>query len=169
MKIRTDFVTNSSSSSFIIEKYKIPFEEREKVFKILNKLDILTPEDVMLSEYERDIYNDNDFIIEPGEYDDNIIRIYSQHDGAILPELEDILDKYGTDAYNFDLDVLDHIKQIYTERYKKFRDMFNDGYNLTVAGSNYLYKKEKKIKEKGYKEKLIKNFCRIDEEVKECE
>lgn len=169
MKIRTDFVTNSSSSSFIIEKYKIPFEEREKVFEILNKLDILTPEDVMFCEYYREEYSKNDYIIEP-EYDDNdIIRIYSHHDGRIDPELEKLLYKYGTSDFAFHLDVLEHIKQIYPERYKRYKDInFNSD-----SIEEMVYRQEKmdesKINQKGYKENFLKNFLKVEEEEKECE
>ena len=80
-----------------------------------------------------------------------------------------MLYKYGTSDFAFNLDVLEHIKQIYPERYKRYKDInFNSD-----SIEEMVYRQEKmdesKINQKGYKENFLKNFLKVEEEEKECE
>lgn len=94
MKMRSDFVTNSSSSSFVIEKGNLPFSEKEKIIKYMEEnFNQVSSKDLERQVYEgsvESLYNLVDY-----NQEDEVMHIWVRRDECMEDDyIDDILFKY---------------------------------------------------------------------------
>lgn len=105
MKVRSDFVTNSSSSSFVICKDSLPNDIRDRVVSYIEThFEEATVEE--MNEYYEDCDFDSIYYLVGYKHSDNDMHIWVRRDESMCDDnIDDILYKYDNTSIEpkFDL------------------------------------------------------------------